>query len=138
MDIVSDVSLDAYQAVHRLNAAHATASYDIFVSSESQIEALRSRLERSRYEMWAYTLVQRSISDGKDVDNLKHWLAPQDSVLAFMASSQINLAVQPAPSTCTWMQSRLKDFILSDDDIMMVEGDNGSGKTVLANCKCVS
>lgn len=113
----------------------ATISYDIFTSSESQIEAFHSRLDRCRHEMWAYTLAQKHISDGKDIEVLRRWLAPPDSVLAFLASSHISLAARPAPFTCDWLQKPLKKFIQGEDDIMMVEGKNGSGKTVLSNCK---
>lgn len=135
MDIVTDVSIDAYQAVHGLKSTHSTVSYDIFMSSESQIQAFRSRLDRCRYEMWAYTLTQKHMSDGKDIDKLRRWLAPPDSVLAFLASSHVSMAVKPAPFTCDWLQKPLKKFIQGGDDIMMVEGKNGSGKTVLANCE---
>ena len=59
-----------------------------------------------------------------------------DSHLAFqsfLASNHVNLSVKPEQFTCAWFQSHLNTFIRSQNDILMVEGKTGTGKTVLAN-----
>lgn len=101
MDIVTDVAIDSYQAVHGLKSVHGSVTVDIFQSSEPQIETFRSRLQRCANQMWIFTLSQKHVSDGKDVSTLQRWLAPDDSVLAFLASNHINLAARPAANTCT-------------------------------------
>lgn len=133
MNIVTDVAIDAYQAVHGLKGPNAIVTLDIFESSEEQIEAFRSRLVRCTQIMWDLALVQQRGSDGKDVGDLRRWLAPADSVLAFLALNNINLAVRPAPNTCGWFSKPLSQFIRGDKHTLLVEGKNGSGKTVLAN-----
>jgi tetratricopeptide (TPR) repeat protein len=133
MEIVTSVAVHFHQLVHGLKTANATVSVDVHTTFGDQIQTFRSRLRQCAQEMWTCSFQRKKISHGNDVNAIQRWLAPKDSVLAFLASNHINMAVKPEQFTCTWFQPHLNNFIRSKNNILLVEGKVGSGKTVLAN-----
>ena len=83
--------------------------------------------------MWTASLEKYGLYDGPSVRDLRSWLAPQDSVLAFLSSNHVNLVSQPADYTCVWFQPHLLKFLRSNNKTLLVEGDSGSGKSTLAH-----
>jgi hypothetical protein len=130
LGIVAGVAFTFYSAVH--SGKHSTR-LDIYSTFGSLIENFRLCVSRCAHEMWSFVLISRGFDDGCQVDVLQKWLAPQDKTLAFLASNHINLASRPEEFTCTWFQAHLSSFFKGTDDVLVVEGGSGTGKTVLAN-----
>ena len=130
LNIVSGIAIGFYSAVH---GGRQSTRMDIYVTFSAPIENFRSRVERCFYEMWAYELRQRSFDDDDHLELLRKWLAPQDSVLAFLAANRISLTSRPEEYTCTWIQPHLNNFFKNEEKALVVEGKTGSGKTTLAN-----
>ena len=131
LNIVSGIAIGFYSAVH---GGHESTRLDIYVTFSAPIENFRSRVERCFYDMWGYQLRQRGFDDEDGhFELLRKWLAPQDSVLAFLAANRISLAARPEEYTCTWIQPQLNHFFRNEDKVLVVEGKAGSGKTTLAN-----
>jgi len=130
LGIVAGVAIAFYSAVH---SGRETAYLDIYAAFGGPIESFRSRVERCAHEMWTSKLRSHGYDDDGDFDLLRKWLAPQDSVLAFLASNRINLTSLPEEYTCTWFQPHLNHFFKNNEKVLVVEGKSGSGKTTLAN-----
>lgn len=129
LQIVAGTSITFYQAVH---SGRPFTRVDIFASFSSLIDTFRLRVHRCSHEMWSMALARHS-KDGCEVDTLQKWLAPEDSVLAFLSSNHINVACRPEQFTCQWFQPHLSSFLKGKDNILLVEGKAGSGKTTLAH-----
>lgn len=129
LQIVTGISITFYQAVH---SGKPSTKIDIFSSFSSIIETFRLRVHRCSREMWDAALMDHA-SDGRQVEVLQRWLAPTDSVLAFLSSNHVSIACRPEQFTCIWFQSHLSAFLKSRENILLIEGKVGSGKTTLAN-----
>ncbi|RYO75927.1 hypothetical protein DL766_004901 [Monosporascus sp. MC13-8B] len=130
LGIVAGVAIAFYSAVH---SGRQSAHLDIYATFSGPIESFRSRVERCAHEMWTSKLRSHGYDDDGHFDLLRKWLAPQDSVLAFLASNRINLTSLPEEYTCTWFQPHLNQFFKNSEKVLVVEGKSGSGKTTLAN-----
>lgn len=129
LQIVAGVSITFYQAVHN---GRSSTKLDIFASFGAVIDAFRLRIHQCSHDMWSAALARHAI-DGCQVDLLQKWLTPRDSVLAFLSSNHLGIACPPEQFTCKWIQPHLNAFLKSSEDILLIEGKAGSGKTVLAN-----
>lgn len=129
LQIVTGISISFFQAVH---SGQAFTKIDIFTAFSSLIEAFRHRVHVCSHAMWNVTLEYKGY-EGCQAEDLQEWLAPKDSVLAFLSSNHIQLGNKADPFTCTWFQSELTSFLKSTEKIMLVEGKVGTGKTTLAN-----
>lgn len=129
LQIVTGISVSFFSAVH---SGQRFTKIDIFTAFSSLIEAFRRRVHACSQAMWNVTLENKGY-EGIQVEDFQEWLAPKDSVLAFLASNHIQLAKKADPFTCTWFQSELTSFLKSTEKIMLVEGKTGTGKTTLAN-----
>lgn len=125
LSIVSGVAIAFYSAVH--NGRESTR-LDIYATFSGPLDNFRSRVERCSRALWAL-----KYDDEDHFGLIRRWLAPQDSILAFLASNRISLATRPEEYTCTWFQSHLNYFFKNNEKILAVEGKSGSGKTTLAN-----
>ncbi|RYP50224.1 hypothetical protein DL768_004208 [Monosporascus sp. mg162] len=130
LSIVAGVAIAFYSAVH---GGRQSTRLDIYATFSGPIENFRSRVERCTREMWTSKLRSHGYDDDDHFDLLRKWLAPQDSVLAFLASNRINLTSPPEEYTCTWFQPHLNQFFKNNEKVLVVEGKSGSGKTTLAN-----
>lgn len=63
---------------------------------------------------------------------LSNWLSPQDHVLATLTRDHTTYTDHQAEFTCLWFQKPLSKFILGNEKILLVNGEAGSGKTVLS------
>lgn len=129
LQIVTGISISFYQAVH---SGRSFTKIDIFTAFSSLIESFRHRVHACSHAMWNVTLEYKGY-EGCQVEELQEWLAPKDSVLAFLATNHIRLGKRADPFTCTWFQPDLINFLKSPEKIMLVEGNVGTGKTTLAN-----
>ena len=130
LNIVTGVAVQFHLAVH---GAKESVALDIYASFGGLITAFRAQVAKVAQHMWAASLERAGLIDGPTVDVLRNWLAPQDSVLAFLSSNHVNLANQAADHTCVWFQQHLSSFLRGNDKIMVVEGKQGSGKSTMAN-----
>ncbi|RYP08426.1 hypothetical protein DL764_001914 [Monosporascus ibericus] len=130
LGIVAGVAIAFYSAVH---GGRQLTRLDIYATFSGPIESFRSRVERCTHEMWTSKLRSHGCDDDGHFDLLREWLAPQDSVLAFLASNRINLTSPPEEYTCTWFQPHINQFFKTNEKVLVVEGKSGSGKTTLAN-----
>ena len=131
LNIVSVVAIRFYSAVY---GDSEWTRLDIYVTFSAPIENFRSRVTRCFHHMWAHQLCQHGFDDEDgQFELLRKWLAPQDSVLAFLAANRISLVAQPEEYTCTWIQPQLNHFFRNEEKVLVIEGKTGSGKTTLAN-----
>lgn len=130
LSIVTGVAITFWQIVHGNNTS---TSLDIFSTFGSSIETFRSRVTQCSQDMWSHSLRTNALHETNALEALQAWLAPQDSVLAFLASNNINIANRPEQFTCTWFQTYLTNFLRGSENSLIVEGKAGSGKTTLAN-----
>lgn len=131
LNIVSGIAIGYYSAVH--GSRHVTTRFDIYATFGASIDNYRSRVQHCAYEIWNFELRTQGYDETVQIGALQEWLAPQDQVLAFLASNHISLATRPEEYTCIWFQSHLNQFFKSADKALLVEGKSGSGKTTLAN-----
>lgn len=129
LQIVTGISINFFQAVH---SGRPDTRIDIFTSFRVVIDTFRRQIHQCSHEMWNVALSIRN-ADGCQVDDLQKWLAPKDSVLAFLSSDHINVACRPEQFTCTWFQPHLTSFLKGREKVLVIEGKSGSGKTTLAN-----
>ncbi|KIW28428.1 uncharacterized protein PV07_08095 [Cladophialophora immunda] len=130
LSIVTGVAITFWQIVHGNNSS---TNLDIFSTFSTSIESFRSRVSQCSQDMWNYSLTASGLKETHILEALQAWLAPQDTVLAFLASNNINIASRPEQFTCTWFQSHLTNFMRSGESSLVVEGKTGTGKTTLAN-----
>lgn len=128
--LVASIAMTYYTSVHG-NRVH--TRIDIFASFGSSINTFRSLVKHCATEMWRFVLPSSGADTDDQVEILRKWLAPQDNVLAFLASEYITIAVRPEEFTCNWFQSYLDGFFKGTDKVLLVEGATGTGKTTLAN-----
>ncbi|KAJ2989351.1 hypothetical protein NUW58_g3511 [Xylaria curta] len=131
LNIVSGIAINYYTVVH--GSSQITTRLDIYANFGVSIENYRSRVQHCEHEIWNFELRTQGYDETIQIETLKQWLAPQDKILAFLASNHISLASRPEEYTCIWLQSHLNQFFKSDDNVLLVEGKAGSGKTTLAN-----
>lgn len=130
LSIVTGVAITFYQIVHGQSSS---TNIDIFTAFGSTIESFRQRVAQCSQDMWSVSLTSSGLKESHSLEALHTWLAPQDTVLAFLASHNINLATRPEQFTCTWFQTHLTNFLRNGENTLVVEGRPGSGKTILAN-----
>ncbi|KAI0466964.1 hypothetical protein F4859DRAFT_282468 [Xylaria cf. heliscus] len=131
LNIVSSIAISYYGAVH--SSRHVTTWLDIYATFGASIDNYRSRVQHCEHEIWNFELRTQGYDETVQIGILQEWLAPQDQVVAFLASNHISLATRPEEYTCIWFQSHLNQFFKSADRVLLVEGKSGSGKTTLAN-----
>lgn len=134
LTIVADVSMALYGAVSHVQQGHNQVStkLDIYARFGHHMETFRSRVRLCTLEIWRYTL-ERHMQNPDQILILQAWLAPQDTVLAMLASDHVNLVSRAEEHTCTWMHELLNSFFKGDDKCLLIQGASGSGKTTLAN-----
>lgn len=130
LSIVTGVAITFWQIVH---GANSSTSLDVFSAFGSQIEVFRTRVSQTSQNMWSFSLTTHGFEEKHILEALQTWLAPQDTVLAFLASNNINIVSRPEQFTCTWFQSHLTNFLRNGDSSLIVDGKSGAGKTTLAN-----
>ncbi|KAI0195422.1 hypothetical protein F4808DRAFT_464244 [Astrocystis sublimbata] len=131
LNIVSGIAIGYYSAVHA--SRNVTTRLDIYATFGVSIDNYRSRVKTSELEIWDFELRAQGYDESVQIKTLQEWLAPQDQVVAFLASNHISLANRPEEYTCVWFQPHLNQFFKSSDKVLLVEGNSGSGKTTLAN-----
>jgi putative protein kinase ArgK-like GTPase of G3E family len=68
-----------------------------------------------------------------EINAIKQWLAPEDPVLAGIASAAAkSFSQERQQSTCLWVAPHLDQFLRGDQQVLAVCGRPGSGKSVLA------
>jgi hypothetical protein len=130
LSIVTGVAIRFWQIVH---GTKSSTSLDIFATFGSSIDVFRARVSQTSQDMWSFSLTSSGLKEAHVLEALQAWLAPQDTVLAFLASNNINIASRPEQFTCTWFQTYLTNFIRNGESSLVVEGKSGAGKTTLAN-----
>ncbi|MCJ1265779.1 hypothetical protein MMC22_005659 [Lobaria immixta] len=84
--------------------------------------------------IWTYQLERdenlRSIT--VDMTTIRRWLAPQDRTLRLLSSDTMNSRSARYEFTCEWFQSYLLEFSRSSDDMFLITGGPGAGKSILS------
>lgn len=63
---------------------------------------------------------------------IRRWLAPQDRTLRLLSSDTMNSRSARYEFTCEWFQSYLLEFSRSSDDMFLITGGSGTGKSILS------
>lgn len=64
--------------------------------------------------------------------NIRDWLSPQDRTVRLISSDVMNSRGKRDEFTCEWFLPHLVGFTRSSEDVFVVSGHDGSGKTFLA------
>ncbi|KAH0563240.1 hypothetical protein GP486_002195 [Trichoglossum hirsutum] len=62
---------------------------------------------------------------------LRKWLTPQDRTLTVILNDRLGTRTARHELTCEWFASSLSDFQQGKEDVLLVTGKSGSGKSVL-------
>ncbi|GME43588.1 Nacht domain protein [Neofusicoccum parvum] len=72
---------------------------------------------------------------GKDmaaeIDQVRRFLSPSDSVVERLVMGQLRSRSHHVEFTCEWFDSSLQEFIHGNDNVFLITGKPGCGKTVL-------
>ena len=63
---------------------------------------------------------------------IRDWLSPQDRTLRLISSDIMNSRGERDEFTCEWFQTHLVGFTRSSEDIFLITGSDGSGKSFLS------
>ncbi|KAK3080786.1 hypothetical protein LTS18_013143, partial [Coniosporium uncinatum] len=131
LTLVVEVAVRFYKAVHGMSTS--SLNIDMYETFGDTIETFRSRHGKIIEAIWSFQ-IEKEIreADVVGVKVLGRWLAPQDRVLAVIGGDHTTFADQQAEFTCLWFQDDLTSFVKSDDQLLLVNGRPGSGKTTLA------
>lgn len=132
--------------------ASESVSIDIYSSFPGPIESFRSRCEHVSGLMWKHQLLREGFNEAtgndppystgflhancalvSEIQTIKHWLEPEDPVLANATQNAAHLAQDREELTCLWMTPYLTRFLKSDKKILSIAGKPGSGKTILSS-----
>jgi type II secretory ATPase GspE/PulE/Tfp pilus assembly ATPase PilB-like protein len=67
-----------------------------------------------------------------DMQKIRDWLSPADRTLRLLTSDVMNSRGERDEFTCEWFQTHLVGFTRSSEDIFLVTGSGGSGKSFLS------
>ena len=129
LNIVASIAIHFHQAVRNTQSF---VIVDVHATFGGLISAYRSQVLYVAQDIWTACLELCEIFEGPSVKELRRWLAPQDSVLAFLSSNHVNLTNQPEEKTCIWFQQHLVNFLRGEQKVFAIEGKTGSGKSTLA------
>ncbi|KAL5360588.1 hypothetical protein BJX96DRAFT_175444 [Aspergillus floccosus] len=115
--------------------ASESVSIDIYSSFPGPIESFRSRCEHVSGLMWKHQLLREGFDEAtvSEIQTIKHWLEPEDPVLANVTQNAAHLAQDREELTCLWMTPYLARFLKSEKKILSISGKPGSGKTILSS-----
>ncbi|KAF2727980.1 hypothetical protein EJ04DRAFT_450238 [Polyplosphaeria fusca] len=132
LSLVVDVAIRFYRTVRGTMASW--INIDIFELFGDTIDAFRSRQSRTVELIWSYQIESDDLDSSEvlDVKSLSRWLAPHDRVLATLTRDHTTFTEQQAEFTCLWFLKPLTKFVQSSDNYLLITGQPGSGKTVLA------
>jgi len=97
-----------------------------------EIREFFRRKDRAANAMWSYRLERSPEAQNNyvEISTLRTWLGAASSGLPVSIS---NPKAERAEFSCEWFQSHLSDFIRGKDDMLSIEGQAGSGKSVLSS-----
>ncbi|KAL4888861.1 hypothetical protein BDV59DRAFT_205714 [Aspergillus ambiguus] len=112
-----------------------SVSIDIYSSFPGPIESFRSRCEHVSGLMWRHQLLREGFNEAtvSEIQTIKHWLEPEDPVLANVTQNAAHLAQDREELTCLWMTPYLTRFLKSNKKTLAISGKPGSGKTILSS-----
>jgi hypothetical protein len=67
-----------------------------------------------------------------DAETVRRYLAPQDRTTQALMSDRISSRHHRVEFTCEWATERLTDFARGKDDVLLITGQEYSGKSVLS------
>lgn len=132
LKLVADVAMRFYKATIRLPSY--PVCFDVFEAFGETIEAFPTRRTKVTKTIWTHHIQREDHGQNKDpeVETLRKWLGVQDSALLVLNRDHSTFAHYEVEFTCLWFLSHLSNFVDSSDNLLLVSGEPGSGKTVLA------
>ncbi|KAF2771716.1 hypothetical protein EJ03DRAFT_289185 [Teratosphaeria nubilosa] len=131
LTLVVEAAIKFYRGVHD-NSAHGT-SVDLYEAFGGTIDTFRHRRRKIVDGIWSYYIDSEGFDEEHlSISALERWLAPQDRVLEMLGTEHTAFADQQAEYTCLWFQDELTSFVKSTNEVLLVNGPAGSGKTTLA------
>lgn len=67
-----------------------------------------------------------------DMRRIRDWLSPQDRTLRLISSDIMNSRGKRDEFTCEWFQTHLVEFTRGSEDVFLISGSDGSGKSFLS------
>ncbi|KAL0264075.1 hypothetical protein SLS55_000019 [Diplodia seriata] len=88
------------------------------------------------YIIEVFWKTQLQLRFGKDVteevEQIRRFLSPADTVVRGLLSKQLKSRERHVEFTCEWFDAMLREFTAGDDNVFLVTGKPGCGKTVLS------
>nr|POE74801.1 hypothetical protein CFP56_37332 [Quercus suber] len=135
LTLVVEVAIRFYKTVNGMVAG--SVSLDLYDVFSETIETFRLRRIRASEAMWTSQIESEGLDSSLSIEVLSKWLAPNDRVLEMLGSDHTTFTDAQAEFTCLWFQDTLTRFVKStDDEILLINGRPGSGKTTLAGAIC--
>ncbi|KAL5041355.1 hypothetical protein BDW71DRAFT_217918 [Aspergillus fruticulosus] len=111
-----------------------TVTIDIHSTFAGPIESFRTRCEHVSELMWKHQLSREGLVEGRvtEIKMMKRWLEPEDPVLTHVTRFTAQFAQEREESTCLWVTPHITRFLKSDQKSLVITGEPGSGKSILA------
>ncbi|RMJ27224.1 hypothetical protein PHISP_01933 [Aspergillus sp. HF37] len=120
---------------HKSLLTSESVSVDIYRTFRWSINGFHYHCEQVSQQIWRHQLLRDGFEGDKavsEIENIKHWLEPEDPVLASIINTIGSLPQERQESTCLWIASRLARFLRGDQHTLAISGKPGSGKSTLA------
>ena len=96
------------------------------------IDAFHHHKNRITDAMWEHVLGDEVSEVSVGIKTVRKWLGPRDRTLQTILDDRLAARNFRDEYTCEWFQRYLMSFSRGRDDILLVTGEPGSGKSVLA------
>lgn len=104
-------------------------SLDFGAAFGRHLEAFYKRKNHIVDSMWEYTLGD-NIS--VDIRTIRKWLVPNDRIVRTIVDDSLAARAHRDEFSCEWFQRPLLDFSRGEEDVMVINGPAGCGKTFLS------
>ncbi|KAL4733235.1 hypothetical protein BDV11DRAFT_210366 [Aspergillus similis] len=111
-----------------------SVTIDLNSTFTGPIKSFRTRCEDLSESMWRHQLSREGLIEGKvtEIKMMKWWLEPEDPVLTGVTRFTAQFAQEQEELTCLWVTPHITRFLKSDQKSLVITGEPGSGKSILA------
>ncbi|KAL4746942.1 hypothetical protein BDW72DRAFT_206899 [Aspergillus terricola var. indicus] len=130
--LVVGIATQFHKSLSELQSGSVTI--DIHSTFAGPIESFRTRCEHVSELMWKHQLSREGLVEGRvtEIKMMKRWLEPEDPVLTHVTRFTAQFAQEREESTCLWVTPHITRFLKSDQKSLVITGEPGSGKSILA------
>lgn len=124
--IVRDITLHYYFQINTQSADQVTVDFNALFGRS--IESFSVRKGALIDCMWDSKIQDDTI----DIHAIRMWLSIQDATSRQYVRNRAAAKARRDEYTCNWFQRSLLDFTRGNDDVLVVTGSSGTGKSMLS------